>query len=120
MFEKLIALLLLSRETAHKQHWKTLSYAEHKTLNAFYDAILDLTDGLVEMYQGRTGKRFEIPTLEEKETYTAEPIDVLRKHLKWIEEARYKAVPKEDTAVQNHIDEIVGQYIETLYLLTLK
>lgn len=120
MFEKLIALLLLSRDTAHRQHWKTLSYAEHKTLNEFYDAILELTDGLVEMYQGRTGKRFEIPSLEEKETYISEPAEVLRKHLNWIEEARYKAIPKEDTAIQNQIDEIVGQYIETLYLLTLK
>lgn len=119
MFAKLIALLLLSRDYAHKAHWNTTSYATHKTLNEFYDSILDLTDSLMEKYQGRTGERFQVPTLDEKETYTSTPVEVLRKHLDWIEGARYKAVPETDTAMQNIIDEIVGQYTETLYLLTL-
>lgn len=118
MFGKLIALLLLSRDTAHRQHWNTTSFATHKTLNEFYDSILELTDSLIEKYQGRNG-RVEVPTLEEKDTYSKEPIEVLKKHLDWIESARYQAVPKEDTAMQNIIDEIVGQYLETLYLLTL-
>ena len=119
MFGKLIALLLLSRDTAHRQHWKTESFAAHKTLNEFYDSILDLTDSLMEKYQGRNG-RVDVPTLEEKDTYSKDPIVVLKKHLDWIEKARYDAVPKEDTALQNILDEIVGQYLETLYLLTLK
>lgn len=119
MFAKLIALLLLSRDYAHKAHWNTTSYATHKTLNEFYDSILDLTDSLMEKYQGRNG-RVEVPTLEEKETYTAAPTAVLKKHLDWIESARYKAVEEKDTAMQNIIDEIVGQYLETLYLLSLQ
>jgi Family of unknown function (DUF5856) len=119
MFGKLIALLLLSRDTAHRQHWHTTSFAQHKTLNEFYDSILELTDSLMEKYQGRNG-RLEVPTLEEKDTYSKEPIEVLKKHLDWIENARYQAIPKEDTALQNIVDEIVGQYLETLYLLTLK
>jgi hypothetical protein len=119
MFGKLIALLLLSRDTAHKQHWATFSFAEHKTLNEFYESILELTDSLMEKYQGRHG-RVEVPELNEKDTYTKDPIEVLKKHLDWIEKARYDIVPKTDTAIQNIIDEIVGQYLETLYLLTLK
>jgi hypothetical protein len=119
MFERLIALLLLSRDTAHRQHWATLSFSEHKTLNEFYDAILELTDSLMEKYQGRYG-RVEVPTLEEKDTYTKDPIIVLKKHLDWIEKARYEIIDKKDTALHNIIDEIVGQYLETLYLLTLK
>ena len=119
MFGKLIALLLLSRDTAHRQHWMTTEYPAHKTLNEFYDAILDLTDSLMEKYQGRYG-RVEVPTLEEKDTYSKDPITVLKKHLDWLEKARYDAVPKEDTALQNILDEVVGQYLETLYLLTLK
>ena len=119
MFGKLIALLLLSRDTAHRQHWNTISFAQHKTLNEFYESILELTDSLMEKYQGRNG-RIEIPYLDDKDTYAKEPIIVLKKHLDWIEKSRYQAVPKEDTAIQNIIDEIVGQYLETLYLLTLK
>ena len=119
MFGKLIALLLLSRDTAHRQHWNTVSYSQHKTLNEFYDSILELTDSLMEKYQGRNG-RVEVPTLEEKDTYSKDPIEVLKKHLDWIEKARYQAVSEKDSAMQNIIDEIVGQYLETLYLLTLK
>lgn len=119
MFGKLIALLLLSRDTAHRQHWKTTSFSEHKTLNEFYESILDLTDSLMEKYQGRNG-RVDVPTLEEQDTYTKDPAVVLKKHLDWIEKARYQAIPKDDTAMQNIVDEIVGQYLETLYLLTLK
>ena len=119
MFGKLIALLLLSRDTAHRQHWATLSFSQHKTLNEFYDNILELTDSLMEKYQGRNG-RIEVPTLEEKDTYSKDPSVVLKKHLDWIEKARYQAVTETDTALQNIIDEIVGQYLETLYLLTLE
>lgn len=119
MFPRLIALLLSSRDTAHRQHWATTSYSTHKTLNEFYDSILDLTDSLMEKYQGRYG-RVTVPCLEEKDTYTGEPEVVLKKHLDWIEAARYKAVPETDTALQNILDEVVGQYLETLYLLTLK
>ena len=119
MFGKLIALLLLSRDTAHRQHWATLSFSQHKTLNEFYDNILELTDSLMEKYQGRNG-RVEVPTLEEKDTYSKDPAVVLKKHLDWIEKTRYEVVPETDTALQNIIDEIVGQYLETLYLLTLE
>lgn len=119
MFPKLIGLLLLSRDTAHRQHWATTSFAQHKTLNEFYDSILELTDSLMEKYQGRNG-RIEVPTLQEKDTYSGSPAEVLKKHLDWIESARYQAVPESDTALQNIIDEIVGQYLETLYLLTLE
>lgn len=119
MFGKFIALLLLSRDTAHRQHWKTESFATHKTLNEFYDSILELTDNLMEKYQGRFG-RVDVPTLDEKDTYSKSPSEVLKKHLDWLEGARYDAVPKEDTALQNVIDEIVAQYLETLYLLTLE
>jgi hypothetical protein len=119
MFGKLIAFLLLSRDTAHRQHWNTISFSHHKTLNEFYDNILELTDSLMEKYQGRNG-RIEVPTLEEKDTYTKNAVEVLTKHLDWIEKSRYDVVPKEDTSLQNIIDEIVGQYLETLYLLTLE
>jgi len=119
MFGKLIALLLLSRDTAHRQHWNTASFSQHKTLNEFYDSILELTDSLMEKYQGRNG-RVEVPTLEEKDTYSKDPISVLKKHLDWIEKARYDAVPKEDSALQNILDEIVGQKLKNLYSQTLE
>ena len=58
MFEKLISTLMASRDQAHIFHWQTTgagSFAAHTALNAYYDAIPDLTDALVESYQGKHG-----------------------------------------------------------------
>jgi hypothetical protein len=116
MIGKLIALLFLDRELAHRAHLKTTSYAQHKALDDFYHEVVSLADDLTEMYQGRTLQLVDIPLLEDNANGTI--TDVLQKHLDMIEKSRYKAVPKEDTAIQNKIDEIVGLYLSTLYKLT--
>ena len=46
------SVLFNSRQQAHIFHLQTLSYARHKALNAFYDAIDELADRYVEAYQG--------------------------------------------------------------------
>ena len=122
MIGQLIALLFLGRDLAHREHFKVQgvgSYAKHKGLNDFYIEIIELADKLAEAYQGRQGKPIaEIPLLENKGE--GDIADVLRKQLDWIEKNRYDAVPKTDTPLQNIIDEICGQYLSTLYMLTLK
>lgn len=122
MIGQLIALLFLGRDLAHREHFKVQgvgSYARHKGLNEFYDNIVDLADKLAEAYQGRIGKPIaDIPLLENKGT--DDIAATLRKQLDWIEKNRYEAVAKTDTPIQNIIDEICGQYLSTLYMLTLK
>lgn len=113
--DKLLATLFLSRDLAHRDHLKTQSYAQHVALGDFYDGIIDLADSLAEMYQGRHGIIKEIPLLEEEERGT--PVDTLASHLEIIEDMRYDAVAKTDTAIQNKIDEVVGLYLTTLYKL---
>lgn len=49
---ELIARCFHARTAAHILHLKTKSYAEHKALNDFYDAIVDAVDAFAEMYQG--------------------------------------------------------------------
>ena len=59
MFEKLISTLMASRDQAHIFHWQTKgpgSFAAHMALNAYYDAIPDMVDALVESYQGYVGR----------------------------------------------------------------
>jgi hypothetical protein len=114
MVEQLIGVLLWSRDVAHKEHWKTKSYSHHKTLNEFYDSVIELTDDLVEMWQGRYDLMGEIPTLEET---VGNPLDSLTGHLELIEKLRYMVIDKEQTALQNKIDEIVGLYLSTMYKL---
>lgn len=115
---ELIALLFLARDLTHRAHLKATgpgSYAAHIALSDFYDGIIDKADAIAEAYQGQFAQLLDIPLLEGD---TAAPIkDVLRKHLEWIAANRYAACPREQTAIQNLIDEVVGLYQSTLYKL---
>ena len=115
MIARLIAILFLSREIAHRDHLKTRSFSEHMALNIFYDEIIELADDLTEMYQGRHGIIESIPML--KSVPTNDPANDLQEQLDVIENVRYTAVDKTDTAIQNKIDEIVGLFLSTLYKL---
>lgn len=114
MIANLVALLFLSREYGHRAHLKTQSYSEHMALGDFYESIIELADKLVEAYQGRY-QIIDIPYMKGEEG--SDPIEVLSRHLKLVESVRYDSIPKEDTALQNIVDEVVGQYLSTLYKL---
>jgi len=110
-----IATLFLTRELAHRYHLSTKSYSQHKALQNFYEDLLDLTDDLAEMTQGAHGL-LNIPILTEKSGYK-EPLYCIADKLKYVETNRYKAYNKEDTALQNKIDEIVETFLRTIYKL---
>lgn len=121
MIGELIALLFLSRDVAHRAHLKVSgpgSFAAHSALGSFYEEVVGLADGLAEAYQGRNGIIEDIPYLDADQ---GDVIKVLEGHLDWIEENRFEVIPKEDTPLQNIVDEIVSLYLSTLYKLkTLK
>jgi hypothetical protein len=116
MIGRLIAILFLSRDLAHREHLKTTSYAQHVALNEFYDAIVDLADKLTEAYQGRHEIIANIPLLKD-ESPKAVPADMLKNHMDMVEKLRYTAIEKTDTPLQNIVDEVVSQYLSTLYKL---
>ncbi len=111
----LIGHLFLARDVTHSVHLNTRSYAKHKALGSFYGKIIDLADDLVEMYQGRHGLIGPITLHSAKKTTNV--VEFLEDSLKEVENMRYKVCDKEDTAIQNNIDEIVGLYLSTLYKL---
>lgn len=118
MIGQFIALLFLARDLAHREHLRVTgpgSYAKHIALGEFYSNIIELADTLVEAYQGRNEIIKDMPLLENE--YGDDIINILESQLKWLEENRFKAVPAKDTPLQNMIDEIVGQYLSTLYKL---
>lgn len=47
--------LFQSRDIIHLCHLATNSFAEHEALDDYYKGIIELTDALVEMYQGKYG-----------------------------------------------------------------
>lgn len=113
--EKFVSTLMLARDVAHREHWRTKSYAQHMALGDFYDSITDLTDSFVEKYQGRHGVVANIPI---RNSAVASPIiPAIKGMLAEIEEYRYDCVAKADTALQNLIDEIVGEFLQVIYKL---
>jgi chloramphenicol O-acetyltransferase len=110
-----IGTLFLARDVAHSVHLNTRSYAKHKALRHFYDGIVDLADKYAEAYQGRHGLIGPITLMSAKKTGNI--VEFLEDSLAEVEKMRYDVCKKEDTPLQNIIDEIVGQYLKTLYKL---
>lgn len=110
-----VGTLFLARDVAHSVHLNTRSYAKHKALRHFYNNIVDLADKFAEAYQGRHGLIGPITLMSAKKT--TDVIEFLKDSLADIEDMRYKVCEKDDTPLQNIIDEIVGQYLSTLYKL---
>lgn len=111
------SLLVKSRSLGHVAHWATDSFSKHMALGEFYEALGELMDEFVEQYQGYYDKRMKVEIL---------PCDLdanvareLEEHMEWIERYRYQVCDKDETALQNAIDEIVGLYQTTLYKLRM-
>ena len=116
MIDQFIGTLFLARDVAHREHLRTKSYSQHKALGHFYEDIAELMDSLTEAYQGRYGIIPEIPILTEEKKYK-EALYCIADKLAYIEKYRYKCIPKEDTALQNLVDEIVALFLSTIYRL---
>lgn len=111
---ELIARCFHARTAAHILHLKTRSYATHKALNDFYDGIIPLVDSFAEAYQGEYGLIEDYPA---KYVPYAVPLDLLEDLANWIRSNRYECCDKEDTCLQNIIDEIVALISSTQYKL---
>lgn len=117
MIGRLVATMFLAREYAHRAHLRVTgpgSFAKHSALGDFYGAIIDNADSITEAYQGRHDI-IEIPYLPMIDE--EDPVKALEQLLADIENLRYDAVDKKDTAIQNLIDEAVGTFLSTLYKL---
>ena len=114
---EMVAMVLLGRDLAHRAHWKTTSYAEHKALEGFYEGVIPLVDQFVEQYQGAMAARLDVPLADNE--FEGDIGEILGQQMAWIEDNRAAICPRSETALHNVIDEIVGLYQKTAYLLTL-
>ena len=113
--EVFIGRLFLARDVTHSTHLNTRNYAKHKALQKFYEGIIPLADDFAEAYQGRHGLIGPITLMSAKKTGNI--LEFLEDSLSEVEKMRYDVCKKDDTPLQNIIDEIVGQYLSTLYKL---
>lgn len=117
-FEMLIATLWLARDRSHKAHLRSKgpgSLAEHMATGEFYDAIVPLSDSLAEAYVGLYDVDLDIPEITADANDSV--LDLLDGQRQYIRTIRYKAVPRDETPLQNVIDEIELLYMSTIFKL---
>lgn len=113
-----VSTLFSSRTQAHILHFRCKGVGAgwmHTALNAYYDGIIPLVDGLVESVQGRYGLL---------EGYKGEPqfIEDVTKTVQYFEalcmyvEKNRGSLPQ-DSYIQNQVDEIVALIETTKYKL---
>jgi DNA-binding ferritin-like protein len=120
MFEKLISTLMASRDQAHIFHWQTTgpgSYAAHKALGKYYDAVPDMLDVLVEAYQGKHGILKGYEPAERFDEYSKESTIKYFKALATYVDRVYNKIPKEDTNIINLVDGFKDLIYTTIYKL---
>lgn len=113
--EQLISLLFLARDIAHREHLRTDSFSKHMALGEFYESIIDNADRLAEAYMGSYGVLKDFPIQSSQPS--TDIIKTLEKDVSWIDDNRYEICHKDDTPIQNLIDEAVETYLTTLYKL---
>jgi hypothetical protein len=114
-FCEMVCQLLHSQTQVHIFHLGTKSYAEHKALQKYYESVDDLTDGLVESYQGKYGlltnyKSYKNQSYKNKN----QVLKYFTGLLSMIEEKRDCC---DDSYIQNQIDTVQELIYSTMYKL---
>ena len=118
-FVEFLSALNSCKQQAIFWHNQTTNYSEHKTLNGFYDEILDLLDGLVESTAGIYGRPTGYDVHDPQDwTSTEDTIKYFQAVYQMIQTERTSLYS--ETWIQNQIDEIAALVAQTIYLLTLK
>jgi len=111
----LVSRLLDSQRQTHIFHLQTKSFAEHKALQDYYDAIDGLVDGIVESYQGKYGILTGWKSVGTQEYQSSEQVITYLKAL-GDEVSKVYTIVK-DTYIQNQLDEVTALINSTLYKL---
>jgi len=120
MFEKLISTLMASRDQAHVFHWQTTgpgSFAAHMALGAYYEAVPDMIDALVETYQGKHGILKGFEPADRLDEYSQNGAVKYFKGLALYVDRAYKKIPAEDTNIINQLDAFKDLIYTTIYKL---
>jgi len=115
-------------------HWQTWGYAEHTALGSYYDAMSGFIDSFVESYQGQYGREYigglgrsDLIGLTDIINHLDNTPDKVNTYvtncLVWLKELRTSFQNKsnfDSSALQNILDEMIGETQKLSYLLTLK
>lgn len=106
--------LLHAATNTHILHLQSKSFSEHSALGSFYDSIVELTDGLIEAYQGKKMTIVDYPVEYSKPAITA--LMELTNLSNYVTANR--SIVGNDSELQNEIDSIMTLIDSTIYKLT--
>lgn len=107
---KFFGSLLAARTQAHVLHLASRSFAEHKALGSFYESLTDLTDEIIETFQGQYG----LVELDAKGQNSKAALPFLEGLATEFKDA-HKLFSEKDTHLHNILDEIVALTYKTVY-----
>ncbi len=105
----------MARDVAHSVHLNTRSYAVHKATQKFYESLPDLADSFAEAHSGLHGLIGPISLMSANKN--RDLVEFLEDQIDQIAAGRYDFCDRDETAIQNIIDEIVGHYLSAIYKL---
>ena len=114
MIEELVARMFVARDVAHREHLRTRSFSQHMALGAFYDAVIEQTDTIVEAYQGEFG------LIGEFQVETSPVSDItawLRAEMDWLESNRNE-LSNGSQSIANLLDGLTATFQAAIYKLT--
>lgn len=109
-------MLMNSREQAHIFHLATYSYAQHKALQSYYEAIVPLLDSWAEAYMGKYGRLKRVAI---NKRFMSDPKKARAYFKSLLGRIRLLKLPK-DSYLKNIQDEVTALIRSTMYQLTLK
>lgn len=113
MIDEFMARTFAARNTTHREHLRTQSYAHHMALGSFYDDLIDAVDEVAEVYQGFVGL---IGDYTIKDANPEDIVGYLREEADWIE-ANREMIAGGSNAVANLVDGVTAVYLRTIYKL---
>ena len=117
---KFASKIFESRQMAHVFHLQTKgdgSFSQHKALEEYYEGILDLIDLFIEVYSGQYEIIENYENINTDDSINKNKIDYFIDLAEFIKSTRYIAILKEDTHLQNIIDEMVSLVYRTIFKL---
>lgn len=103
--------LLHASTSAHLLHLQTRSFSEHSALDGLYSGLADLTDSLIEAFQGKYGLVANYPSGYSAPVGAA--LEFVSRLGDYVEANR--ASLGDDSELQNIIDEIMQLIDSTIY-----
>jgi hypothetical protein len=118
---KFFSKLFESREMAHVYHLQVKgdmgSFAAHTALGEYYNSVLELIDELIETYQGQYDIITGYDSIDTSATSSKDKLEYFKELVQSVIQNRYVMLSKDDTHLQNVVDEVIGLIFRLLYKL---